>query len=76
MIGIAFLFLLLLVGTWAYTDVLAEAARGMAGNLPARGALLVALFGGAVIGGWTAGLFKPYADAPRRHRPLPGRRDA
>ena len=57
-IGIAFLFLLLLVGSWAYTDVLAEAARGMAGNLPARGALLVALFAGAVFGGWTAGLFR------------------
>lgn len=58
-IGITFLVLLLLAGAWAYTDVLAELARGMAGHLPARGALLVALFAGAVIGGATAGRFKP-----------------
>ena len=57
-IGIAFLFMLLLVGTWAYTDTLAEAARGMASNLGARAVLLLALFGGAAFGGWTAGLFR------------------
>lgn len=58
-IGVTFLFLLLLKGAWAYTDVLADAARGMAGDLVARGALFLALLGGAVIGGWTAGRFKP-----------------
>jgi len=54
-IGITFFFMLLLVGAWAYTDVLAELARGMAGNLVARCLLLVALFVGALAGGYTAG---------------------
>ena len=54
-IGITFFFMLLLVGAWAYTDVLAEAARGMAGSLIARSLLLLALLLGAVAGGWTAG---------------------
>jgi toxin CptA len=57
-IGITFLFMLLLVGAWAYTDVLAELARGMAGSVVARSALLAALFLGAVLGGWTAGRFR------------------
>lgn len=58
-IGVTFLFLLLLMGAWAYTDVLAELARGMTANVVARVALLVALFAGAMFGGWTAGRFKP-----------------
>ena len=57
-IGITFFFMLLLVGAWAYTDVLAELARGMAANLPARMLLLVALLLGATWGGWTAGRFR------------------
>ena len=57
-IGITFFFMLLLVGAWAYTDVLADLARGMAGNLVARTALLVALFLGAFIGGYTGGHFR------------------
>jgi toxin CptA len=57
-IGITFFFMLLLVGAWAYTDVLAELARGMAGNLVARSLLLVALFAGAMLGGITAGRFR------------------
>jgi len=57
-IGITFLFMLLLVGAWAYTDVLAELARGMAGSLVARSLLLVALFAGAMVGGFTAGRFR------------------
>jgi toxin CptA len=57
-IGVTFLVMLLLVGAWAYTDVLAELARGMAANLIARTLLLVALFAGALIGGWTAGRFR------------------
>ena len=60
-IGITFLVMLLTVGGWAYTDVLAELARGMAANLVARTALLVALFGGAIAGGWTAGRFRSTA---------------
>ena len=57
-IGITFFFMLLLVGAWAYTDVLSELARGMATSLVARSTLLVALFVGAVIGGYTAGRFR------------------
>jgi hypothetical protein len=64
-IGIAFVAMLLLVGgTWAYTDVLAELARGMAGSLPARVVLLLALLGGAVAGGWTAGRLRATRIAP------------
>jgi toxin CptA len=63
-IGISFLFMLLLVGAWAYTDVLAELARGMAASLAARGALLVALLLGAALGGWTAGRFRSSRLAP------------
>lgn len=54
-IGIAFVFLLLLVGTWAYTDTLADLARGMAASIGAKILLLAGLFGGAILGGWTAG---------------------
>ena len=56
-IGVTFVVLLLLVGAWAYTDVLVELARGMAGSLAARFLLLVALLAGAAWGGWTAGHF-------------------
>jgi hypothetical protein len=57
-IGATFVVMLLFSGAWAYTDVLADLAHGMAGNLPARAALLVALFAGAVVGGATAGRFR------------------
>lgn len=56
-IGITFFLMLLLVGAWAYTDVLADLAHGMAGSLAARSILLVALFAGALVGGYTAGRF-------------------
>lgn len=54
-IGITFLATLLLVGAWAYTDLLAALARGMAGSVAARVALALALLAGTVWGGWTAG---------------------
>ena len=57
-IGITFFFSVLLAGAWAYTDVLAELAHGMVSNLVTRVLLLVALFLGAVVGGWTAGRFR------------------
>ena len=61
-IGVTFVVLLLLVGgAWAYTDVLAELARGMAANVFARAALLIALFTGALAGGWTAGRLRSTA---------------
>ena len=50
-IGITFFLMLLLVGAWAYTDVLADLAHGMAGSLAARSILLVALFPAP----WSAG---------------------
>jgi MFS family permease len=56
-IGITFLFLLLMMGAWAYTDVLAELARGLQMDLVTRVLLLIALFIGALIGGWTADRF-------------------
>jgi len=57
-IGITFLVLLLTAGAWTYTDVLAELARGMTANVFARTLLLLALFAGAAVGGWTAGWFR------------------
>ena len=57
-IGITFCCMLMLVGAWAYTDVLAELAHGMAASLLARGLLLLALMLGAAWGGWTAGRFR------------------
>jgi toxin CptA len=61
-IGVTFVLLLLAVGgAWAYTDVLADLARGIAANVAARGLLLLALFAGAIVGGWTAGRFRSAA---------------
>ena len=57
-IAITFLFMLWLFGAWAYTDVLAEWARGQFANTGVRGLLLVALWAGAALGGWTAGRFR------------------
>jgi hypothetical protein len=57
-IGISFLFMLLLAGAWSYSDVLAElAGKMMADSLVARSLLSMALLGGAIFGGWSAGLF-------------------
>lgn len=54
-IGISFVCMFLLLGPWAYTDVLSDLSLHMSGNLLYRGVLLIALFLGAVIGGWAAG---------------------
>jgi toxin CptA len=56
---VTFVILFLLVGAWNYTDYLAETARHMGSRLSDRGLLLLALFGGALLGGWTAGRIKP-----------------
>ena len=53
-IGFTFLATLLLAGSWAYTDVLAELARGMAHSLLARFLLVLCLLLGALAGGWQA----------------------
>ena len=57
-IGIAFCIMLVLVGAWAYTDVLAELAHGMTRSTGARVLLLLALLAGAALGGYTAGRFR------------------
>lgn len=54
-IGVTFVIILLLVGVWAYTDVLAQLARGMSMRLALAVLCLLALYAGALIGGWTAG---------------------
>ncbi len=54
-IGITFVSMFLLAGAWAYTDVLAELASGMARSVPGRILLALALLAGAVAGGWLAG---------------------
>jgi len=58
-IGVAFLALMVLVGPWAYTDALAELARGSTHSLPARLSLGAFLLMGAALGGWTAGRWRP-----------------
>jgi toxin CptA len=50
-IGLAFLALFLLSGAWAYTDVLADLARGMAHSLGERLALALAVLIGASASG-------------------------
>ena len=60
-IGVTFLVTLLAAGAWAYTDLLADLARGMAGALARRVALFGALLAGAAWGGWTAGRWKARA---------------
>jgi len=57
-IGVTFLVMFLLVGAWDYTGALAELARGMSHSLVAKMLLLLALFLGAVLGGYTAGRFR------------------
>lgn len=56
-IGLSFLALLLIEGAWAYTDVLAEAARGMLARRGTRLVLFGCLLAGALWGGWCARLW-------------------
>ena len=53
-IGVTFVVTLLLAGRWAYTDVLADLASGMAASLAGPTLLLTALYIGALLGGRTA----------------------
>jgi hypothetical protein len=63
-IGITYLAMLLLAGAWAYTDVLAELARGMADGVHIRLLLVLALLIGAVLGGWLSGRLRRVAPVP------------
>ena len=53
-IGIAFFFMMLMVGPWAYTEALADVARKMPHDLLPRALLMAALLAGAFLGGLTA----------------------
>lgn len=58
LIGVTFFSTLLTVGAWAYTDALAALARSMGAmdaRIALRGAMVLALFAGAIGGGWLAG---------------------
>lgn len=61
-IGVTFVVTLLLAGPWAYTDVLAQLALGMQTghwqHLALPTILFVALYVGALFGGWTAGRWR------------------
>lgn len=61
LIGLTFFTTMLTVGAWAYTDGLAEIAR-MTENVEIhfglRGIMVLALFAGAVAGGWIAGAIR------------------
>ncbi|TAL24282.1 MAG: YeeE/YedE family protein [Aquabacterium sp.] len=63
-IGITFVVLMLLAGTWAYTDTLAAAAHGMATSVATQLILLLVLYAGGVLGGWTAGRLRGLAPSP------------
>jgi toxin CptA len=57
-IAVTFFSTLLTVGAWAYTDALADLARAMGvvnARLALRGAMVIALLGGAVVGGHLTG---------------------
>ena len=55
-IGLCFVVTLVTVGAWAYTDALADLARGMSAHTGTRLMLFAALLGGAFVGGASAGL--------------------
>lgn len=55
LIAVTFVTTLLSVGFWAYTDALAAIAKAMDGRIGLRGAMVVALLAGAILGGWFAG---------------------
>jgi len=57
-IGIVFVISLLAIGPWAYTYALLALAQGRMDGVVAKLLLLVALFLGALAGGWTAGRLK------------------
>lgn len=64
-LGVAFLLLFVCVGAWAYTDILAELATGRFMELGLRGLLLPAMFAGALLGGWSAGIWQHRWPSPR-----------
>ncbi len=65
-IGISFLVALVSMGPWDYTILLTNLADGATGGFASHLALNLALLGGAIAGGWTAGRLKPVLPDPRR----------
>jgi len=59
LIAITFVSTMLTVGFWAYTDALAALAHNKDARLGLRGAMVLALLGGAILGGWAAGKIRP-----------------
>lgn len=57
-IGIVFAISLIAIGPWAYTYALLALAQGKTGGVIVKLVLLVMLFAGALVGGWTAGRLK------------------
>lgn len=57
-IGIAFLVALEAAGPWSYTALLGDLAHGATYRAGGKFALNMALLGGAILGGWTAGRLK------------------
>ena len=55
-IAACFVVTFLVAGPWAYTDALAQLARGMSKHGGFQLLLFAALLGGATLGGWSAGL--------------------
>jgi Sulphur transport len=60
-IGITFAIMFVAAGAWAYTELLAELASGMPGDVLVRLLLLVGLLGGSIIAGSASG------GSPRSH---------
>lgn len=58
-IGIAFVVMFVVAGAWAYTDLLAEVAMGMPGDVIVRLLLLAGLLGGSMIAGIIYGTTAP-----------------
>lgn len=54
-IGIVFAISLIAIGPWAYTYALLSLAQGRTDGVIVKLVLLVMLFAGALVGGWTAG---------------------
>ncbi|HLY89935.1 MAG TPA: YeeE/YedE thiosulfate transporter family protein [Acetobacteraceae bacterium] len=65
-IGISFLVALVSMGPWDYTILLTDLADGAMRGFASHLALNLALLGGAIAGGWTAGRLKPVLPEPRR----------
>ena len=57
-IGIVFAISLIAIGPWAYTYALLSLARGSTDGVAVKLVLLIMLFAGALVGGWTAGRLK------------------